>query len=128
MKGYYLVLLAPLLLLGCTDNPAESAKTTDAPKTTDTVQPADTVTTGACDKNEQYDLDFQRFDEVAQQLAHASGCFIKVDNLSELGGIKPNPVKGEMSIRQAVRTAIEGTGLQVISEDENTIKIGKEAS
>ena len=49
-----------------------------------------------------------RFDETAQALAHASGCFIAIED-REVYAQKISPVEGRMSIRDAVAQALKGT-------------------
>lgn len=77
--------------------------------------------------NDRYDYhlsnqDFSRFDEMAQQLAHASGCFIRTD-LAKTGDVKVHSVEGKMSILEAIKTAIAGTRLQVVHHTPKTITI-----
>ncbi|MCW3786820.1 hypothetical protein [Plebeiibacterium sediminum] len=69
-----------------------------------------------------YDIPAQRFDETAQILAHASGCFIETD-LSKTGSVDVNAIKGKMSIRDAILVAIEGTNLKITEETEVKIKV-----
>ncbi|WPC76881.1 hypothetical protein [Vibrio porteresiae] len=77
---------------------------------------------GACDRIAQYDFAFPRFDETAQQLAHATGCFIETD-LSQTAAIGVNPVKGQMSIRQALAVAIKDTPLKIVKQEPNLISV-----
>lgn len=69
-----------------------------------------------------YDIPAQRFDETAQQLVHATGCFIESD-LSKTGAVRVNPVKGRMSILEAVQMAIKGTNLRITEEQDDRIKV-----
>ncbi|MCD8539641.1 MAG: hypothetical protein LRY55_07620 [Leadbetterella sp.] len=69
-----------------------------------------------------YTISAGRFDETAQQLAHASGCFIETD-LAKTGAIKVNAVSGKMSIREAIQMAIKGTKLQITGETADKIKV-----
>lgn len=69
-----------------------------------------------------YDIPAQRFDETAQALAHASGCFIESD-LSKTGSIYVNAINGKMSIRDALLTAIEGKDLKITEETDKRIKV-----
>ena len=69
-----------------------------------------------------YDIPAQRFDETAQALAHATGCFIETD-LAKTGSVKVNAVKGKMSIRDAIRVAIKGTKLQITEEKPDRLKV-----
>ncbi|MFB4204985.1 hypothetical protein ACEZHJ_14355 [Arhodomonas sp. KWT2] len=80
---------------------------------------------GACDRALDYDLDFDRFDEVAQQIAHATGCFIEVDDMAAAGKVRPNAVQGHMTPREAVYVAIEGTALSVVENEPDRIAVGK---
>ncbi|WP_068718745.1 STN domain-containing protein [Vibrio tritonius] len=77
---------------------------------------------GACDKVAQYNIDFVRFDETAQQLAHATGCFVETD-LSETAAVAVNPVRGRMSIRQALAMAIANTPLKIVKQEPNLISV-----
>ena len=74
-----------------------------------------------------YDIPRQRFDETAQALAHASGCFIKTD-LSVTGSTKVNAVTGKISILNALRMAIKDTPLKIteIKPNEITVELIKE--
>lgn len=74
-----------------------------------------------------YDIPAQCFDETAQALCHATGCVVKTD-LSKTGRIEVNPVKGRMSILDAIRTAIEGTKLKItgVTDDSITIELTEE--
>ncbi|WP_270595161.1 MULTISPECIES: hypothetical protein [Butyricimonas] len=69
-----------------------------------------------------YDIPAQRFDETAQALAHATGCFIETD-LAKTGSVRVNAVKGKMSIRDAIRVAIKGTKLQITEEKPDRLKV-----
>lgn len=81
----------------------------------------------SCASRYDYNLgaDFARFDVMAQQLAHASGCFISTD-LAKTGDINVNPVIGRMSIRDAVKTAIAGTRLQIVYETPYSLTVDEE--
>ncbi|WP_251976735.1 hypothetical protein [Salinicola avicenniae] len=69
-----------------------------------------------------YDISFDRFDETAQQIAHATGCFIQTD-ISKTGGVKPNAVEGKFTPRQAVEQAISGTRLQITDQTPDIITV-----
>ncbi|MDR6675510.1 hypothetical protein J2Y70_004146 [Xanthomonas translucens] len=69
-----------------------------------------------------YDLPAARFDETAQQLAHATGCGIVYDDPS-LSPLQVNAVKGRVSIRRAIHQAIDGSALQVTQESADTIAV-----
>lgn len=66
------------------------------------------VPEGKCDTIADYDISFSRFDETAQQLAHGTGCFIRAD-LNRTAAVRVNPVRGRMTIRDALRTALART-------------------
>lgn len=105
MKYLIPTLCAGLLLGGCA-----------IPPTTANAQ-------GACDKVANYDLNFNRVDETLQQVAHGTDCFVKTDKLNEIGSKTPNPVKGKMTIRNAVKTMLDGTSVHIIEETPNTISV-----
>lgn len=71
-----------------------------------------------------YDIPAQRFDETAQAIMHASGCGIEAD-LQEIGAVRVNAVKGKMSIWDAVKTALKGTGLKMTKVNDHLIKVEK---
>lgn len=77
---------------------------------------------GKCDVVATYDLAFERFDEVAQQIAHGTGCAIVTD-LARTGAIRPHSVRGTMSRREAVATALEGTRLRITKEGPDSITV-----
>lgn len=79
---------------------------------------------GKCDKKLNYDIDFDRFDETAQQIAHATGCGIETD-LSVTGSVIPNPVKGNLTPREAVTIAIKGTNLKISKQENDLIEVVK---
>ena len=87
---------------------------------------APAATQGKCDAtpDHDYDLPAARFDETAQQLAHATGCGIVYDDPS-LSPLRVNAVKGRISIRQAIYRALDGTALQVTQETPDTITVGR---
>lgn len=80
------------------------------------------VPEGKCDAIADYDINYSRFDETAQQLAHGTGCFIKSD-LSRTAPARVNPVKGRMTIRDALQTALAGTGLKVTEQQADSITV-----
>jgi hypothetical protein len=80
------------------------------------------VPQGKCDAIANYDINFPRFDETAQQLAHGTGCFISTD-LSRTAPVRVNPVKGRMTIRNALLTALAGTGLKVTEQLADSIAV-----
>lgn len=71
---------------------------------------------------EPYNIPAQRLDETAQALAHAQGCNIVFD--SKYAGIKVNPIQGKMSIKEALETALQGTGLTIQNANDCLVEIG----
>ncbi|MBP2835518.1 MULTISPECIES: hypothetical protein [Dickeya] len=108
-----LCFLGVVLLAGCSHTTAE-------PDTTS--MPYRSVPYGKCDNVGTYHLYFDRFDETAQQLAHATGCVVITDT-SKTGAIQPHPVVGTLTIRQAVQMAITGTTLRITHQDGNSITV-----
>lgn len=72
-----------------------------------------------CNRLRPVDLPAERFDETAQALAHASGCFIKTD-LADTGAVQVAAVSGHLSIAAALARAIAPTRLQ-ISQNGDTL-------
>ncbi|MDZ5603785.1 hypothetical protein SJI00_13460 [Pseudomonas sp. RP23018S] len=106
MKRYF-ALAAFAALVGCShDTPIPNTPNLD----------------GKCDEVATFDLDFARFDEAAQDVANASGCFVKTET-GQTGGIKPNRVKGEMTRREAVQALIQGTGLKVVNHQPDQVTV-----
>ncbi|WP_110709006.1 STN domain-containing protein [Salinicola sp. CR57] len=83
---------------------------------------ASIASTDAYDEMARYDMPAQRFDETVQQLAHATGCFVKTD-LTRTAGIRVNGTQGTMSIREALETAIRGTNLEIADSEPDTIHV-----
>lgn len=73
-----------------------------------------------------YSLKDMRFDEAAQALAHATGCFISYDD-QNLSALRIAPVEGRMSIRDAVQKSLEGSAYAVTSATDSEIVVGKKA-
>lgn len=80
------------------------------------------ISPGKCDIEGTYHVNLPRFDETAQQLAHASGCFIETD-LSRTGAVHVNPVQGTMTLREAVSDAIIGTSLKIVAQKPDSITV-----
>ncbi len=76
---------------------------------------------GKCDTIGDYNIRFDRFDETAQQIAHATGCGIITDNSTS--AVRPHPVVGIMTMRQAVQMAITGTRLRITHQDAESITV-----
>ncbi|MDL5367456.1 STN domain-containing protein [Xanthomonas sp. NCPPB 2654] len=109
-----------VLLTGCDMAPSS------APSHPAAAAPAPAATPGKCDAmpDHAYDLPAARFDETAQQLAHATGCGIVYDDPS-LSPLQVNAVKGRVSIRRAIHQAIDGTALQITQESADTIAVAR---
>lgn len=69
-----------------------------------------------------FDLALDRFDEAAQVLADASGCFIHVDDL-RAAAIRPNPVPGRMSRREVLELLIADTPLRIMAQYPDRIDV-----
>ncbi|GAB7260332.1 STN domain-containing protein [Dickeya ananatis] len=110
---FCLCLSGVVLLAGCSHTTAE-------PDTSSS--PYRSVPYGKCDNVGTYNLYFNRFDETAQQLAHATGCVVITDT-SKTGAIRPHPVVGTLTIRQAVQMAITGTTLRITHQDGDSITV-----
>lgn len=80
------------------------------------------VAEGKCDAIADYDINFNRFDETAQQLAHGTGCFIRTD-LNRTASVRVNPVKGRMTIREALHVAVAGTELKVTEQQADSMTV-----
>ncbi|MCW0438404.1 hypothetical protein [Xanthomonas sacchari] len=80
--------------------------------------------TGKCDTvpDHAYDLPAGRFDEVSQQLAHATGCMV-VYRDPGLASLPVNAVKGQVSIRQALHQALDGTALRISEESADAMTV-----
>ena len=70
------------------------------------------------------DHPYSRFDETAQALAHASGCFIAIED-REVYAQKISPVEGRMSIRDAVAQALKGTAFEIKEATNDHIVVGR---
>ncbi|SBS29683.1 hypothetical protein MSP8887_01134 [Marinomonas spartinae] len=113
------LLFGALALSGCTTTDSGAKQNVDTPP------PPTLIEHRSCNDVYDYHLsnqDFSRFDEMAQQLAHASGCFIRT-NLAKTGAVKVHSVEGKMSILAAIKTAIAGTQLKVVHHTPKTITI-----
>jgi hypothetical protein len=79
---------------------------------------------GRCDMQVTYNLPAQRFDETAQAIAHATGCFIRYTDQS-LVNIPVQPVRGRLTRRQALRVAMRNTPLHIIRETPNLMEVAR---
>lgn len=118
-----LALLA--LLAGCDMAPSSAPSQPAAAAPAPASVPAAAAAQGKCDTvpDHAYDLPAARFDETAQQLAHATGCGIVYDDPS-LSPLQVNAVKGRISIRQAIHQAIDGTAIRIRQESADAIAVG----
>lgn len=116
-----LALLA--LLAGCGMAPSSAPVHADATPAPAAASPR---AQGKCDAvpDHAYAMPAARFDETAQQLAHATGCVIVYDDPA-LSPLRVNAVQGRISLRQAIHQAIDGTALQVTQETAETIAVGR---
>lgn len=108
MRHLYIGMLASLLLLLAACTASKSLPLTNGQ--------------GACDQRADYHIHFRRFDEMAQQLTHATGCFIHVD-LEHDGDVEVNPVQGHFSIREALQRAIQGTRLHIVDQGADMMTV-----
>ncbi|MBB5941467.1 MULTISPECIES: STN domain-containing protein [Xanthomonas] len=108
-----------IALAGCASSTASSGAAPDSAATASA--PA---TTGKCDAvpDHAYDLPAGRFDEVAQQLAHATGCMVVYRDPS-LASLPVNAVKGQVSIRQALHQALDGTALRIAQDSADAMTV-----
>ncbi|MCF8798845.1 STN domain-containing protein [Xanthomonas campestris pv. campestris] len=99
-----------------------------------TTQPAgpqaSTPPSGPCDMvavPPNYDIPPARMDETMQQLAHATRCAIQFSPPTDrsFDAVPVNAVHGQVSIRQAVRQAIAGTGIVVQQETADSITLSR---
>ena len=86
------------------------------------VDPASKAAQGKCDQKFNYAIQSTRYDETAQQIAHATGCFIESD-LSQTAAIQTQPVQGQLTPREAVQQAIKGSSLKIVQQDADRIVI-----
>ncbi len=106
------------------DNPSQNATPTETATSSTSTAVEDSEGYGCFDVvvENSYDIPAQRFDETAQQIAHATDCFIQAD-VSQIGAVMVNPVQGEVSIRDAVAMAIENTDLVITEESADQIVV-----
>jgi hypothetical protein len=90
-------------------------------------QPAPSVRIqlGRCDQRVVYNLPAQRFDQTAQAIARATGCFIRYPDKS-LVNVPVQPVRGRLTRRQALRVALRGTALRIVRETPNLMEVARE--
>lgn len=103
----YLSLFLVLFLSACSTFPTRFQPDVDVAK---------------CDQKLNYSIESNRFDETAQQIAHATGCFIQTD-LTQTGAIRVQPIKGYMSPRQAIAQSIQDTPLKIVKNEPNQIVV-----
>lgn len=118
-----LALVGLILTVSCSNSQKTQVNSTETK--VEATAAGDSITGRGCFElvsETPYDIPAQRFDETAQALAHASGCFIDSD-LSETGSVQVNAIQGKMSIRDAILKAIDGTGLVITEETETKIKV-----
>lgn len=108
-----------IALAGCASSTAPSGTTSDSAASANAP-----TATGKCDAvpDHPYDLPAGRFDETAQQLAHATGCMV-VYRDPGLASLPVNAVKGQVSIRQALHQALDGTALRIAEESADAMTV-----
>ncbi|WP_017907750.1 STN domain-containing protein [Xanthomonas sp. SHU 199] len=114
------VLALVFALAGCSNaSTAPSAATPDS-----AANASAPAATGKCDTvpDHAYDLPAGRFDEVSQQLAHATGCMV-VYRDPGLASLPVNAVKGQVSIRKALHQALDGTALRISEESADAMTV-----
>lgn len=79
---------------------------------------------GRCDQQVTYNLPAQRFDETAQAIARATGCFIRYPDQS-LVNVPVQAVRGRLTRRQALRVALRGTSLRIVRETPNLMEVAR---
>ncbi|MGI4863059.1 MAG: hypothetical protein ACRYFZ_03995 [Janthinobacterium lividum] len=79
---------------------------------------------GRCDQHVVYNLPAQRFDQTAQAIARATGCFIRYPDHS-LVNVPVQPVRGRLTRRQALRVALRGTALRIVRETPNLMEVAR---
>jgi len=113
-----LAILTPLLLAA---SPASSSADR-APRPVQTTPAAARIELGKCDMQVTYNLPAQRFDETAQAIAHATGCYIRYTD-KKLMNVPVQPVRGRLTRRQALRVALRGTSLRIVRETPNLMEV-----
>ena len=126
LTSIMLLFLGGVLSLSCTSNQKKKVENNQV-ASEDTVMVKSSRTCRDTLTEIPYNIPAQRFDETAQALAHASGCFIKTD-LNVTGSVKVNAVTGKISILDALRMAIKDTPLKIaeIKPNEITVELTKE--
>ncbi|MBJ6142218.1 hypothetical protein [Hymenobacter sp. BT559] len=79
---------------------------------------------GRCDQQVVYNLPAQRFDQTAQAIARATGCFIRYPDKS-LVNVPVQPVRGRLTRRQALRVALRGSALRIVRETPNLMEVAR---
>lgn len=92
------------------------------PRPTQTTPAAARIELGKCDVQVVYNLPAQRFDETAQAIAHATGCYIRYTD-KKLMNLPVQPVRGRLTRRQALRVALRGTSLRIVRETPNLMEV-----
>jgi hypothetical protein len=92
------------------------------PAVAQTTPAAARIELGKCDIQATYNLPAQRFDETAQAIAHATGCFIRYTD-QRLMNVPVQPVRGRLTRRQALRVALRGTSLRIVRETPNLMEV-----
>ncbi len=96
--------------------------TAQATPASQTTPAAARIELGKCDIQATYNLPAQRFDETAQAIAHATGCFIRYTD-QRLMSVPVQAVRGRLTRRQALRVALRGTSLRIVRETPNLMEV-----
>lgn len=115
MMRWIAIAFSLLTIAACNDSAPSATPVSNAADKT-------TVMSGKCDALRDYEAPSQRFDERAQDLAHATGCFIETD-LSETASVQVPAVKGNLSIREAIAKSLEGTSLTITRNEPDLIAV-----
>ena len=113
-----LALFTPLLLAAGPAVPGIAS----TPQPAQTTPAAARIELGKCDIQTTYNLPAQRFDETAQAIAHATGCFVRYTD-KKLMSVPVQPVRGRLTRRQALRVALRGTSLRIVRETPNLMEV-----
>lgn len=97
------------------------------PAQTQPVKTRTRIKMGRCDGQVTYNLPAQRFDETAQAIARATGCFIRYTDQS-LVNVPVQPVRGRLTRRQALRVALRGTALRIVRETPDLMEVARVAA
>lgn len=86
------------------------------------------ITLTKCDMMGDYNIPAQRYDETMQQITHATSCGIFDGHMNQsesnfLSAVVVSPVRGHMSVRDAMLMALKGSRFEVVREEEDTLYV-----